>query len=120
MPKFDTYRKHQYNATLYKYTSATGSAVGSATLTYSVDGPINVSVTQNIFGKIAVIFKEEDGHRLQQNSQLTNLTDANGNELYPGGVWTMMGIMPVITMFGYREGFKGDAKLTGVSGSSSL
>lgn len=114
MPRLDTFRKLPYRARLFNYTTTTTEQTGQV-LTYSYVKDVNCDLTQSLFGRITIMFSNEDGKIIMPKARLEQLVDNEGNEVYPGGIWTLTGITPILTVFGTTEGFSGTADLTRVT-----
>lgn len=114
MPKFGIFLKKPFTARVFNYTQRS-DPTGAPIRTYAYARDIKVNVTQGVFGKIVVTLPD-DATDVMEFAQLRNLTDAQGNEVYPDGVWTLNGLVPIITAVSTREGFRADAKLTHLDG----
>lgn len=110
MPRLDTFRKLPYQARLFNYTSATTEQNGQVD-TYFYVRDVRCDLTQSLFGRITILFGD-DGRDIMPNARLERLVNKDGVEVYPGGIWTLTAITPVLTVFGTAEGFSGEARLT--------
>lgn len=111
MPRLDAIRTFPYRARAYNYTTS-ATPDGGTTRSYSYFKDVRCDLNTGSFGRIVIYFPEADGLDLLPQARLLELVDAHGNELYPGGVWTLQGIVPMVTIFGTREGFQADVRLT--------
>lgn len=114
MPKLNSFRDLPFTAKVFNYTKKS-DPTGAPILTYGYFKDIKCGVTQGIFGRATLTFGD-DAHDIMDSAQLRDVRDKDGNEVYPNGVWTLQGIVPLLTPFGTREGFRGDAKLTHLDG----
>lgn len=112
MPKLSTFRTLPYTAKLYNYRDVTGTGeVGDSKRTYFYVRDIKVDLSTGMFGRITIYFGD-DALNVMPAARLEQLKDKNGREIYPGGIWTLNGIMPIVTVFGTTEGFQAEARLT--------
>lgn len=112
MPKLSTFRTLPYTAKVFNYRDISGGGqVGDNTREFFFLKDIKLDLSTGMFGRITIFFGE-DGRTVMPAARLEQLKDKNGLELYPGGIWTLNGIMPVVTMFGTAEGFQAEARLT--------
>lgn len=112
MPKLSTFRSLPYTAKVYNYRDITGTGeVGDSQRTYFYLKDIHLDLSTGIFQKITVFF-DNGASDLMPAARLEHLKDKNGREIYPGGIWTLQGLIPIVTIFGTTEGFQADAKLT--------
>lgn len=110
MPRLDTFRKLPYTAKLYNYRTATTEQNGVVN-TYFYVRDVKCDLTQSLFSRITIMFGD-DGRDIMPKARLEVLKDRNGDEVYPGGIWTLTGITPILTVYGTTEGFAGNAELT--------
>lgn len=111
MPRLDAIRTFPYTARAHNYTQTTGPD-GGTTRNYTFFKNVRCDINTGIYGRIIIYFPEADGLDLMPAARLLDLVDAAGTELYPGGVWTLQGIIPMVTIYGTREGFQADVRLT--------
>lgn len=112
MPKLSTFRQLPYTARLYNYRTVSGGGqVGDNTKEFFFVRDIKLDLSTGMFGRITLFFGD-DASIVMPAARLEQLKDKNGKELYPGGIWTLNGIMPVVTVFGTAEGFQAEARLT--------
>ena len=113
MPKVDAFKKHPFTARAFNYNVITDSA-GKNSNEYYFYKDVELDVTLSTFGRIVVLFPD-DAFGIMPEANLEQLKDKNGNEIYPGGVWTLAGVTPIISTFGVRDGFRANATLTFVT-----
>lgn len=110
MPQLSTFRTLPYSAKVYNYRDVT-DAGGGNTRQYTYLKDIKLDLSTGMFMRVTLFFGN-DAADLMPAARLEQLKDKQGNEVYPGGLWTLQGIVPVLTVFGTREGFQAEAKLT--------
>lgn len=110
MPKLSTFRTFPYTARLYNYTESTDST-GGINRSYNFVRVVKCDLTQGLFGRVTIVF-DGSASDIMPNARLEQLRGKDGQEIYPGGIWTLQGIVPGITIFGTTEGYHGEAKLT--------
>lgn len=115
MPKLHSYKRFSYTADAYGFNLITGPDQVSDPV-YFLLRSITLDVVQDDFGRILCFFKDSEAD-LKPRIQLHNLKGKDGNELYPGGIWTLNTFEPNITSMNMREGFRGRADLTHEDGS---
>lgn len=101
--------KMRFTAKVHNYTEVTGST-GVNTRTYSYFKDMDLDVQQTVFGKLNIILPD-DADEVMQRARLLELKDKFGNEVYPGAVWELQGVVPIIDSFGRREGYRTVAQL---------
>lgn len=116
MPKLSGFRTWQFNANVYNYTVTTDGGA-SPVLHYFFLRNVNVDISQGIFGKITVFFRDSEAD-VMNSAQLFQLRDRSGKEIFPSAIWTIQGLQPVINIFGQREGFRANATVTGVTAAA--
>lgn len=111
MPKIASYRTLPYSGEIWNYNRVTGTTAGSTTNVYFLLRETKLDLTQGVFGKIN-IFLPNEASDIMQEAQIRNLVDRDGQEVFPDGIWVFAGLLPVLNVFGQREGFRGQANLT--------
>lgn len=109
MPKSAAFQKLRFTARVYNYTEVSDSTA-SNTRVYSFYKDIRLDVQQTVFGKLNVVLPD-DSADIMQRARLEVLRDNDGNEIYPGGIWELQGVQPILNNFGRREGYRSVAQL---------
>lgn len=109
MPRSTAFTKLTYTAKVYNYTQTTDSTATN-TRTYAYFKDIKLDVQQTVFGKLNIILPD-DSDDIMQRARLHEVKDKFGNEIYPGGIFELQGVMPIMTNFGKREGYRSVAQL---------
>lgn len=110
MAKLNAFRSYPYTAVAWDFTLVADST-GQNSRSYFMLRPVKLDVIQDDFGRILCIFSDSDDD-LRPGVRLLALLDKGGNEIYPGGIWTLNTYEPELNTFGYRNGFRGRANLT--------
>lgn len=112
--KVNTFKQYPFTVDLWTFTKTTDTNA-QPVLTHHFARTINVAITASGFGKMYVFFKAEDKDAVA-NCQLTNLKDANGFDVRPGGYWSIATCDPIINMWGQVSGFKATTTYLGSDG----
>jgi hypothetical protein len=108
---------HKFTARLYKFNTITDSTGGN-TLSYFYDRDIVLDALTDGYGKIKLYFQDSYGD-ITSDMLLYDLLDPTGVELLPNAVHKITTILPIINLYGEREGFSGSAVLWGYDGIAS-
>lgn len=106
--KANTTKKYPYTGDLYGYTLVT-SADGTVTERVYSEVPIKVKMelSINLLGELII----ESQSKMQINANLSDIIDANGDEIYVGGQWQILQTAPVLGPMGLKGGYKYRARL---------
>lgn len=101
--KANTTKQYLYTGDLYGYTVVT-SADGLVTENVYVTVPTQVSMalSVNLLGDLVI----ESESKMQLNSYLKNIVDANGDEIYVGGEWKVFQTAPLLGPMGLKNGYR--------------
>lgn len=106
--KANTTKQYLYKGDLYGYTQVT-SADGTVTENVYTEVPVQVSMalSVNLLGDLVV----ESPSKMQLNAYLTNVIDANGEEIYVDGQWEIFQTAPLLGPMGLKDGYKYRARI---------
>lgn len=110
MPRLNTFRTYKFTGDVYNYTTTT--AVGGSTVyNYTFLKNIKIDLHSTSLGGVTMFFDEEAAE-IMPRAQIRNIKDRTGQQMYPGSIWTLRGLIPSLTFFGTREGFQSEARVT--------
>lgn len=106
--KANTTKQYPYTGDLYGYTLVT-SADGSVTERVYTEVPTQVSLalSVNLLGDLVI----ESESKMQLNAYLSNVLDANGEEIYVGGQWQIFQTAPLLGPMGIKAGYRYRARI---------
>ena len=106
--KANTTKQYLYTGDSYAYTLVT-SADGTVTeKRYDVvPTQVPLALTVNLLGDLVI----ESPTKMQINSYVQNIVDANGEEIYTGGVWEIFQTAPILGPMGIKGGYKYRARI---------
>lgn len=101
--KANTTKQYLYTGDLYGYTQVT-SADGLVTENVYVTVPTQVSLalSVNLLGELVI----ESESKMQINSYVKNIVDANGDEVYTNGEWQIIQTAPLLGPMGLKAGYR--------------
>jgi len=101
--KANTTKQYLYTGDLYGYTQVT-SADGLVTENVYVTVPTQVSLalSVNLLGELVI----ESESKMQINSYVKNIVDANGDEIYTNGEWQIIQTAPLLGPMGLKAGYR--------------
>jgi hypothetical protein len=101
--KANTTKQYPYTGELYGYTVVT-SADGSVTENVYVEAPTQVKMilSVNLLGELVI----ESQSKMQLNAYLSNVIDANAEEIYEGGQWKITRTAPYLGPMGMKDGYQ--------------
>lgn len=101
--KANTTKQYPYTGDLYGYTQVT-SADGSVTENVYTEVPSTVTMrlSVNLLGELVI----ESQSKMQLNAYLSNVVDANGDEIYLGGQWKITRTAPFLGPMGLKDGYQ--------------
>jgi hypothetical protein len=101
--KANTTKQYLYTGDLYGYTLVT-SADGSVTEKVYDEVPteVKMALSVSIFGELLI----ESQSKMQINSILRNILDANNEEIYDGGGWQINQTAPILGPNGLKDGYR--------------
>lgn len=99
----NTTKQYLYTGNLYGYTVVT-SADGTTTENIYVEVPAKVSMalSVNLLGELVI----ESESKMQINSYVKNIVDANGDEIYTNGEWQIIQTAPLLGPMGLKAGYR--------------
>lgn len=106
--KPNTTKSYPYTGDLYGYVLVT-SADGTVTeRQYNVvPSTVQLSLSVNLLGDLVI----ESPSKMQVNSYLENILDANDEQIYTNGVWQIFQTAPILGPLGIKGGYKYRARL---------
>lgn len=106
--KANTTKQYPYTGDLYGYTQVT-SADGSVTENVYTEVPsiVTMRLSVNLLGELVI----ESQSKMQLNAYLSNVVDANGDEIYVGGQWKVTRTAPFLGPMGLKDGYQYRATL---------
>ena len=106
--KANTTKQYPYTGDLYGYTQVT-SADGSVTENVYTEVPEQVSMrlSVNLLGELVI----ESQSKMQLNAYLSNVVDANAEEIYLNGQWKVTRTAPFLGPMGLKDGYQYRASL---------
>lgn len=106
--KADTTQQYLYSGDYYSYKVVT-SADGTTTNNVYVTNPSKVfmQLSVNLFGELVIASQS----KMQINGYLSNVLDANKEEIYTGGKWKIIQTAPILGPMGLKAGYQYRAEL---------
>ena len=106
--KANTTKQYPYTGDLYGYTVVT-SADGSVTENVydEIASQVKMRLSVNLLGELVI----ESQSKMQLNAYLSNVVDANGDEIYLGGQWKVTRTAPFLGPMGLKDGYQYRASL---------
>jgi hypothetical protein len=106
--KANTTKQYPYTGDLYGYTQVT-SADGSVTENVYDEVPtqVKLALSVNLLGDLVI----ESESKMQLNANLSNVLDANGEEIYVGGQWQIFQTAPLLGPMGLKNGYRYRARI---------
>lgn len=106
--KANTTKKYPYTGDHYSYILVT-SADGTVTENVYDEIPMQVAMglTVNILGELTITSLS----KMQRDAYITNVVDANGEEIYVGGIWKISQTAPILGPLGLKDGYQYRARL---------
>lgn len=100
--KPNTTKQYPFVGDYYGYTVVT-SADGTVTenVYSTVPTPVTMSLSVNFIGDLSL----ESQTKMQIDGILKNIRDANDEEIYTNGEWTITRTMPVINALHLKDGY---------------
>ena len=101
--KANTTKQYPYLGDYYGYTVVT-SADGTVTenVYATVPTQVTLELSVNLLGDLVI----ESQTKMQLNSYIKNIVDANGEEIYAEGEWKIIQTAPVLGPMGLKAGYK--------------
>jgi hypothetical protein len=100
--KTGTTVQYKYAGDHYGYTLVT-SADGTVTnKVYSFNGKVLMQLSTNLLGELVI----KSRTKMQLESYLKNVLDANGEEIYTDGVWRITQTAPLLGSMGIKDGYQ--------------
>jgi hypothetical protein len=99
----NTTKQYLYTGDLYGYTVLT-SADGAVTENVYAQIPeqVSLALSVNLLGDLVI----ESESKMQLNSYLFNIVDANGEEIYTDGQWKIFQTAPLLGPMGLKAGYR--------------
>lgn len=99
----NTTKQYPYTGDLYGYAVVT-SADGTTTENIYVEVPSKVTMrlSVNLLGELVI----ESQSKMQLNSYLKNVIDANDEEIYTEGQWKVTRTAPYLGPMGLKDGYQ--------------
>lgn len=104
--RFRAWYRLPYTADVYDYTIANDA---NGTLQYTFKKTIKVDFGNDPTSPRIIVWADQP---LRKRIILANIKDRNGVALLPGAQYTITSVVPVVSVFGTREGFSMQAALT--------
>jgi hypothetical protein len=104
----NTTKQYPYTGDLYGYKLVT-SADGLVTERVYDEVPVQVALalSVNLLGDLVI----ESESKMQLNAYLSNIVDANGEEIYVGGQWQVFQTAPLLGPMGIKAGYRYRARI---------
>lgn len=101
--KANTTKQYPYTGDLYGYTVVT-SADGSVSENVydEVPSQVKMRISVNLLGELVI----ESQSKMQINAYLSNVVDANAEEIYLGGQWKVTRTAPFLGPMGLKDGYQ--------------
>lgn len=101
--KANTTKQYPYTGDLYGYTQVTSADGAVTTNVYTEDPtPVAMALSVNLLGELVI----ESETKMQINSYVKNIVDANGDEIYTDGEWQIIQTAPVLGPMGLKNGYR--------------
>jgi hypothetical protein len=106
--KANTTKQYPYTGDLYGYTQVTSADGSVTTNVYTEDPtPVSMALSVNILGELTI----NSESKMQRDAYISNVLDANGEEIYVDGTWKISQTAPVLGPMGLKDGYQYRAKL---------
>lgn len=105
--KSNTTKDYFYTGDYYSYTRTLNPDGVTYTKTYSFNRNVSMSITVNLLGELVITSPD----KMQKEGNILNIRDANGEEIYTGGQWTISQTAPVLGPMGLKGGYRYRATL---------
>lgn len=101
--KTNTNKNYKFTADHYSYVLLPPAEGSNVNIPDYADVPqgITCNVSVNFVGQLNI----ESQTKMQIDSILRNLKDANGEEIYENGVWSITQTMPIINALALKDGY---------------
>jgi hypothetical protein len=101
--KANSTKQYFYTGDYYNYTVVT-SADGLVTNNIYTEYPtkVEMSLSISLFGELLI----DSQTKMQINSYLRNIVDANNEEIYEGGGWRINQTAPILGPNGLKDGYR--------------
>lgn len=106
--KANTTKQYPYLGDYYGYTIITSAdGLVSNRVYTTLPTPVTMQLSVNLLGELIV----HSPTKMQVNSYLKNILDANGEEIYTDGEWQIVQTAPILGPMGVKAGYKYRARL---------
>jgi hypothetical protein len=101
--KANTTKQYPYLGDYYGYTVVTSADGTVSNNVYTtVPTPVTMILSVNLLGELVI----ESKTKMQLNSYLKNIVDANNEEIYTGGQWKITRTAPYLGPMGLKDGYQ--------------
>jgi len=101
--KANTTKQYPYVGDYYGYTIVTSADGLVSNRVYNVTAaPITMQLSVNLLGELVI----ESQTKMQINSYVKNIVDANNDEIYTNGEWQIVQTAPVLGPMGLKAGYR--------------
>lgn len=105
--KANATKQFPYVGDYYGYTVKTGAQGITYTEYTLVPEQVFMQLSVNLLGDLVI----ESQTKMQLNSYIKNIVDANGEEIYMAGEWQIFQTAPVLGPMGLKSGFRYRARI---------
>lgn len=106
--KANTTKQYPYLGDYYGYTVVTSADGLVSNNVYStIPTPVAMSLSISLIGELLI----ESQSKMQRNSYVKNIVDANGDEIYTDGEWQIIQTAPLLGPMGLKSGYKYRAQI---------
>ena len=101
--KANTTKQYSYTGDYYGYTLVTSADGTISNRVYNTTpSPVAMSLSVNLLGDLII----ESETKMQINSYVKNIVDANNDQIYTNGEWQIIQTAPVLGPMGLKAGYR--------------
>lgn len=106
--KANTTKQYPYLGDYYGYTIVTSAdGLVSNRVYTTIPTPVTMQLSISLIGELLI----ESESKMQKNSYIKNIVDANNDEIYDAGQWQIIQTAPLLGPMGLKAGYKYRAQL---------
>lgn len=106
--KANTTKQYPYLGDYYGYTIITSAdGLVSNRVYTTIPAPVTMQLSISLIGELLI----ESQSKMQRNSYIKNIVDANGDEIYINGEWQIIQTAPILGPMGLKAGYKYRAQI---------
>jgi len=106
--KANTTKQYPYTGDYYGYTTVTSADGTISNRVYNTTPvPVAMQLSVNLLGDLVI----ESQSKMQLNSYVKNIVDANDEQIYTAGEWQIFQTAPVLGPMGLKAGYRYRARI---------